>query len=248
MLWRWILQRRRHKLSILRRRRVTDHIEVDTEGSWAISYGDMVTLLLSFFILFFSTDATKDRIEAMEGSLKLKIEAHSKPDSVSVKPKGQDPQFDPALVNRLAADVHKVGQKLIIDFPEVSFFKLGKIELTPLGKAQLKKFVDVYMPYAGNYIVGIRAYTDNKKVRANSSGRYQDNLELSALRSVAAMRVLQKLGVPMNRMRLGGLGELRMTAEDLGRAIASTPDYAHNGLSLARKIVLVIEPEPKESL
>jgi len=27
---------------------------VDTEGSWAISYGDMVTLLLTFFILFSS--------------------------------------------------------------------------------------------------------------------------------------------------------------------------------------------------
>jgi flagellar motor protein MotB len=234
-------------MGVLRRRRSTDHFEVDTEGSWAISYGDMITLLLSFFILFFSTDSEKDRLQAMEASLLVKLENRTKPDLVSVHQPGQDPQFDPTLINHLAASVHKVGQKLIIEFPKVSFFDLGKVELTKMGKHQLKQFVDLYMPYAGNYIVGIRAYTDNKKVRPGGN-RFQDNLELSALRSVATMRALQSLGIPMNRMRLGGYGELRMTAEDLGRAIASVPDYDRNGLALARKIVLVIEPEPKETL
>ena len=40
--------------------------EVDSEGSWAVSYGDMVTLLLTFFIIFFTTDpkqGTKQRVE-----------------------------------------------------------------------------------------------------------------------------------------------------------------------------------------
>lgn len=234
-------------MAVLRRRRSTDHFEVDTEGSWAISYGDMITLLLSFFILFFSTDARKDRLQAMEASLMVKLESRSKPDLVTVKQSGRDPQFDPSMMNHLAAKTHKVGQKLIVEFPQISFFDLGKVEINKMGKFELKKFVDVYMPYAGNYIVGIRAYTDNKKVLAGSS-RFKDNWELSALRSVATMRVLQKMGIPMNRMRLGGYGELRLTAEDLNRAIASTSDYSKNGIALDRKIVLVIEPEPRESL
>ena len=28
------------------------HQEEDSEGSWAVSYGDMITLLLSFFVIF----------------------------------------------------------------------------------------------------------------------------------------------------------------------------------------------------
>jgi flagellar motor protein MotB len=52
-----------------RRRRTANHLEIDTEGSWAISYGDMITLLLSFFIIFFSTDQEKDRMKAMESAL-----------------------------------------------------------------------------------------------------------------------------------------------------------------------------------
>jgi hypothetical protein len=41
---------------------------------------------------------------------------------------------------------------------------------------------------------------------------------------------------------------LKLTAEDLSRAIASTPEYSRAGLPLARKIVLIVEPEPREKL
>ncbi len=43
--------------------------EVDSEGSWAISYGDMVTLLLTFFILFFSLDSTPQKYTAIQDAL-----------------------------------------------------------------------------------------------------------------------------------------------------------------------------------
>ena len=36
------------------RQLATEEGEIDSEGSWAISYGDMITLLLTFFILFFN--------------------------------------------------------------------------------------------------------------------------------------------------------------------------------------------------
>jgi len=51
-----------------RRSRVTSHSEIDSEGSWAISYGDMVTLLLTFFIIFFAADKFK-----MQKALKLDL-------------------------------------------------------------------------------------------------------------------------------------------------------------------------------
>ena len=47
-----------------RLKREQEQIHIDTEGSWAISYGDMITLLLGFFILFFSLEPeTKKRVE-----------------------------------------------------------------------------------------------------------------------------------------------------------------------------------------
>ena len=222
-------------MGALRRRRNTEHHEVDTEGSWAISYGDMITLLLTFFILFFSTDTKRDRMEAMEASIIAKFDSKKQEGSSAVQQSGQDPAIEKLVVDKLGAQVHKVGHKMIVEFPNTSFFGLGKVPLSKKGVAELGQFVKIYLPYAGNYILGIRAYTDNKKVLANA--RYSDNLELSALRSVATMRALQKLGIPLSRMRLGGYGELRMTAEDLSRAIASTPEYPSEGLALARKVI-----------
>ncbi|MBL7686769.1 MAG: hypothetical protein JNJ49_01955, partial [Bdellovibrionaceae bacterium] len=43
--------------------------EADSEGSWAISYGDMVTLLLCFFILFFTVNPNKDQTESVQQEL-----------------------------------------------------------------------------------------------------------------------------------------------------------------------------------
>lgn len=252
-------------------RSADQHAEVDTEGSWAISYGDMITLLLSFFILFFSTDAQKDRMVQMEEALILKLKSAAEPKDTSLiddsKPseseasdrapsstaatsaansgRTEQPLTSPNILN---AKIHKIAGKVIIEFPNVSFFGLGKVDLSEEGRKELKSFVDAYLPFAGNYVVGIRAYTDNKKVIPYKNRRFRDNLELSALRSVAAMRVLQAYGLPLHRMKLGGYGELNLTAEDLSRAIASEPDYAKDGLRFARKIVLVVEPELKEAL
>ncbi len=233
-------------MSVLRRQRLNNHIEIDTEGSWAISYGDMITLLLTFFILFFSTDKDRDRMNSMSSSLIAKLDSKRTKDVVQNQFTGHDASIDQEVKDRLKANVHKVGQKLIVEFPETSFFDLGKVDLSPKGHESLRNFVKIYMPYSGNYILGIRAFTDNKRVRHRA--RFKDNIELSALRSVAAMRALQKYGIPLNRMRVGGFGELRLPKEELQRAISSTPNYERNGLAKARKIVIVIEPEPKETL
>ncbi len=39
-----------------RRRPASDKKKQNHEGTWAISYGDMITLLLGFFVLFYSTE------------------------------------------------------------------------------------------------------------------------------------------------------------------------------------------------
>jgi chemotaxis protein MotB len=237
-------------MPVLRRRRATDHSEIDTEGSWAISYGDMITLLLTFFVLFYSTNKEKDRMNLMEESLLLSLQKNSQREPDKIEHPGQDPSLLDEMENLLKAKTYRVGNKLIVEFPEISFFDFGAIALTPKGERELKKFVQIYMPYAGNYILGIRAFTDNTKVKSKLGLRYQDNLELSALRAVSTMRTLQGLGVPLLRMRLGGYGELRLTASDLADAQAkeAKTKSGTRGLALARKVVLIVEPEPREKI
>jgi flagellar motor protein MotB len=135
---------------------------------------------------------------------------------------------------------YEVDDKVLLEFPGVSFFNSSQVDLTKDGRESLTQFAKLFVPYSGNFFVSIRAFADNRQVLQGVL-RFKDNLELSALRSIAAMRVLQSAGIPIDRIRTGGYGELVVTADELARLPASIRP-AQGSLALARKVVLVIEP------
>jgi flagellar motor protein MotB len=267
--------------------------ETDTEGTWAVSYGDMVTLLLTFFILFFSLDPAAKKSTGGEqdkpnplslslmGSLNKFAANTAQPDGVPV---GGDPKskkadmtgagpgagagasagngpgttasaagdaegnnqntglvVDRDFLVKTKATILKSGQKVIIDFPDISFFKSGKIPLTKAGRKILKTFVDTYTPYMGSYNLVIQAYADTKKVKNNKNLKFSDNLELSALRGVATLRFLQESGIPIRNMKVAGYGEVEVTKLKLS-AMAKNKSNPKYLLGLARRVVIVIEP------
>lgn len=226
----------------------SSHDDIDSEGSWAISYGDMVTLLLCFFILFFSVDPTNTYRENLQQAI-LKILEQNTTKSSQQQVAGEaptmslgklpQPGMDENILKQWPGVPHKIGKKILVEFPGVSFFNFSKVELTKDGIITLRQFYEKYLPYAGQNKLVIRAFTDRKQV-LNDNPRYKDNLELSALRSVAAMRELSKFGLPLNRMRLGGYGEFQWTPTELESIPIERRPAAM--LDLARRIVLVIEP------
>jgi chemotaxis protein MotB len=241
-----------------KRNRHTEAEEVDTEGTWAVSYGDLITLLLTFFILFFSLDQSPPRPNKMRVAFLDEIKAitegkSDKPYFDQVKPitpagaavRPNLPSED-AAVNKVtfpkefAPVAYEVDDKVLLEFPGVSFFNSSQVDLTKDGRESLTQFAKLFVPYSGNFFVSIRAFADNRQVLQGVL-RFKDNLELSALRSIAAMRVLQSAGIPIDRIRTGGYGELVVTADELARLPASIRP-AQGSLALARKVVLVIEP------
>ncbi len=235
----------------LRERSQRKEDEVDSEGSWAISYADMVTLLLGFFILFFTVDTDQQRAESLMESLKMTLNSMDvrAPSSVTEGGHGGAIGAAPLPVPEVDLNIEGVdlnlvdfNEKLIVDFVGISFFPSGEIRLTREGEKALSAFTKKYMPYAGQYILQVQAFTDHRPVVPDSRRKFSDNLELSALRSVAAMRILQNSGVPLHRMRLSGLGEITLSEQYLRK---SSGDAAAT-LDLARKVILVIQPEPPQ--
>lgn len=230
------------------RKRVEEHEEIDSEGSWAVSYGDMVTLLLTFFIIFFTTDpkqGTKQRVELKVSLIETLKNKSSNSESGNREDinvgNNKEEGIDKKILKDWNGIAHEKGNHIIIEFPYTVFFKSGQIELTKEGKKAITDFVNVYMPYAGNYNVGIRAFADKRRV-LNKNRKYSDNLELSALRSVATMRVLQTAGIPLGRIRTGGYGEIMLTAGELAE-IPADKRAPSSEYDMARKVVLVIEPD-----
>ena len=216
------------------------HEEIDSEGSWAISYGDMITLLLSFFVIFFTTDFKQQKVEKLNQHLSFKLE-----DAEPTKFEAQDTIHPVAAsfpeLKDHAIKTHNVGDNIIVTFQATSFYSSGKVSVNDIGTELLKKFSQNYLPYAGNYRLAIKGFTDKRPViyREVRTKKYDDNLELSVLRSIAAMRILQANGIPLNRMEIAGAGEL----EDIDKVIPRKEGLTEEEIdSYSRTLVLVVKP------
>jgi flagellar motor protein MotB len=214
--------------------------EEESEGSWAVSYGDMITLLLSFFVIFFTTDLKKDQASDLNQYMSFSMEELKMIPAEMLKTKSTSPKVD---LKGLDIQIHQFKDKVIVSFGRFSFFRSGQTELRPEGAAVLAKFVEKYLPYAGTYSLSIKGFTDRTRVQFSPNKKYRDNLELSALRSISAMRALQKSGIPLNRMEIAGAGELNL----IKKIIADPKDLTAAELNdYSRTIMIVISPE-KES-
>ncbi len=249
--------------NVLGRRRDAEIDEVDSEGSWAISYGDMVTLLLTFFILFFNVNQkSTEELKRVQTVLLTQLGTKSSEtgaDSAKEEPRlniGRKPdstEVEEELVQPWGGKAYSFGNRILIEFPEKSFFDFGKTEVTRSGMKALEDFVPKYVPFAGKNVLSVKAFTDHVPVDKRKSRRlgrkYDDNLELSALRAVAAMRALQKAGVPLNRMRISGYGESDAAIREVAAVIENRQKKTRTkGDPLSRKIILMIEPMTKEQL
>jgi flagellar motor protein MotB len=234
-------------LSIKRDRRPTIDAEADSHGTWAVSYGDMITLLLTFFILFMNL--TNKDVETLE--IQSSLLTQLKKPAEQTEP-GKDeqlrlgntktPGLDENILKDWGGEVSRFTNRVVVDFPGISFFDLGQTQLTPAGRKALEEFARRYLPFAGRNRLVISAYTDTTRVKKTQGRLFTDNLELSSLRSVRAMRVLQAAGLPLSVMRVGGMGELRGAQIQAPAA----PRSGDRGTPLARRVILMIEPIRKE--
>lgn len=215
--------------------------ETDSEGTWALSYGDMITLLLSFFVIFFTTDFKEQKVEKLNRHLSFTLEGASDgalPEKV--KTLSKFPTLDVPDLKAVVA-----GELVLVSFGAVSFFGSGETRVDARGEEILRKFAEKFLPYAGNYRLAVKGFTDKRRVlyKEDKFRKYEDNLELSALRSLSAMRVLQRSGVPLSRMEIAGGGELEAIKNLFPHTEGLLPSEIN---ALSRTIVIVIKPE-KES-
>jgi chemotaxis protein MotB len=219
--------------------------EEESEGTWALSYGDMITLLLSFFVIFFTTDPKQEKLLKLNKFLTFELEGLKTKDLSIMKGLGQTNGKQQVSLKDLPGiegatiTAHQVDENIIVTFNATSFFSSGGVKPNERGQKLLEAFAEKYASYAGNYRLAIKGFTDSRPVSKKHMRKYDDNLELSALRSISSMKVLQKAGIPLNRMEIAGAGELEMIEKVLPDSRGLTKDEL---AAYSRTIVLVISP------
>ncbi len=194
--------------------------EVTGAPLWLVTFGDLMSLLLTFFVLLlsFSTISEEQFNQAM-ASLQQALGVLRLQDGV-ISPiprpprRTQESASDAARKLRRELQVMGMEKQVKIEFdavggikislPNAVLFDMGSTELKPESFPVMQNVAEVLrdMPDA---FIEVRGHTDNIPTSAGSI--YRDNMQLSFFRADAvARRLFEVGGVPKEQFEITALG------------------------------------------
>lgn len=166
--------------------------------SWLISYADMITLLLGFFIIFISTSVPdEDKLRAATTGMRQEfgtVSIFTPFDSVYQEMQGiveQNRAYEQIIVER-------TEKGLQIELSSNHIFERGVAELRPEKVALLSQIIQSLLQL--NYLeyrVIVEAHTDDIPTE---STLYTSNWELSAAQAARVARFLAEQGIPKSQL------------------------------------------------
>lgn len=184
---------------------------------WLVSYCDMISLLVTFFLMMmtFSTSSKGDIKSAGVGILKGRGgvfpnltgvpagDAPPEPILNSIASALEDQRGVGGLKDALALTPELDG--LTIQFGEDCSFAPGSAELTPAARRVLETLGRAVQTYT--HLIVVEGHTDD---RVRPTDEYPDAEALSAARAVSAARVLLEAGrLPPELLQIAGRGSER---------------------------------------
>ena len=199
-------------------------------GEWILTFGDMMSLLLCFFIMLFAlsdvdpkkSDATFVSLnQALGGSEKVQASAsriQTQEASLIETAKMQKSlvQAQKKVFSDIRTFLNTKGVEGVVSsvfdegvitlrMPSGVLFDPGEVDLKPEGMKLLLSMKDLFMQ-RNDQNINIKGYTDD--VPPREGGRFRDNWEISALRAVNVLRFMLRLGVEPVRLTATGLADL----------------------------------------
>lgn len=175
----------------------------DDEGEgWLTSYLDVLTLLITLFVLLLSLAETGQGDEG-EASMQQPTSATA-PASPGIEPRndGLQPRFSGLNVEGVSVAEDDRGITLRID--NRLLFDSGEARLTDGGRGVLAELVGQLEAFDGR--ISIEGHTDNVPI---STARFPSNWELSTRRATAVLRQLIDTGIAGERLRAIGYADTR---------------------------------------
>jgi chemotaxis protein MotB len=166
---------------------------------WLISYADLLTLLIGFFVLLLAVSPPKmAQFERMAASLsgeatpleelKAKVDTFIAEEGLQQK-----------VLTRQEAD------GLAIEFKDALLFDSGSADIRAEGNAAIASVARMLQTLPRRGLV-IEGYTDDVPIR---TARFASNWELSSQRAINVRTALEQSGVGRERMSVRGFADTR---------------------------------------
>ncbi|PMR74122.1 OmpA/MotB family protein [Billgrantia endophytica] len=185
----------------------------DSEG-WLISYLDVLTLLITLFVLLLSLAGNgmapfgsqhggeASRMVTPEAQVAALVVAGRLSPGLQPRHDGLQPRF--AGLNIEGVSVAEGQQGITLRIDDNLLFASGQAELTPQGREVVGSLREILDAFDGE--ISVEGHTDSIPI---STARFPSNWELSSARAIAVLRYLDEIGVAPGRLRAVGYAETR---------------------------------------
>ena len=209
------------------------------QDTWMVSYLDLVTLMLSLFILMGTLNAPKSGIQVQSTSESIDAKSEETPVTLdaTIKRHGEREGLEEEL-NRIIGsnslggvmDVKVAPGQIRLQMQGSVLFATGEASLSESSVTPLKDLVKLLQDYPGR--IEVAGHSDNIPI---SGGRYRSNWELSTARAASVVESLIELGIPAYRLHATGHADTRpITGND-------TPE----GRAKNRRVEFIVEMGPE---
>jgi chemotaxis protein MotB len=195
------------------RKKVVEEEDNDEGGAndWLTTYSDMITLLMAFFVIFFSASKVDLQLyeELKNGFVddKLNTKAGS---PLTMLFNQLDSTFDNSQNDNSKVSVNKDYRGINILLNSENLFNSGESDLSPEGMLTINDICLSLDSIVGKYnlVMDIEGHTDDTPIR---SFKFPSNWELSSARAATVLRQMIENGLPPENSRAIGLADVRPT-------------------------------------
>ncbi len=205
-------------MSIYKQRRDEVENQLNKGALWAVTYGDLMSYLMIFFLVLFSfsvarTDKTKSRkYEESLGNIQKAFGGQADSRGLArAKAQEKESQVETSLkrsmqVGELAnlVQVQSSERKVKLVLTEGVLFASGRADLKEHAKKVLAPIAAELKKLPNDVI--IEGHTDNVPIK---KGKYASNWELSMARAYSVLQFMQEQGISAKHLAGIGYGENR---------------------------------------
>lgn len=192
---------------------------------WLISYADLLTLLIGFFVMLLAVSPMKaasfERLAAsLNGEQQAPLEVLKEQVDQFIERQGLQDQV------RTVQDL----DALRIEFKDALLFDSGSADIRAQGQTALREFAGLLKTLPKRPVV-IEGHTDDRPI---SNARFASNWELSAQRAINVRATLEAGGAAREQMSVRGFADTR--SAEVGQGLDVEAQRAAN-----RRVVIRVE-------
>lgn len=212
--------------------------ETDDGEGWLISYADLMTLLVGFFIVLQSFSTIDDQsFEKVKKETTLLFGGEYKVPFEDLKKSIENVLVDPQIKNQVVIEPSEKG--LTVTFRGALFFDPGSVELKPQALGLMEKIIPVISSQASDFGIVVEGHTDD--VPLNGKGPILSNWELSSLRACRILHLFEVAQFAREKMKALGWGDTRPVVPNKDSSGVDIPANQAQNRRVVIKIIKSVE-------